>query len=89
MLFIINLRTVNWLQCTHVLLFLKYNMVCGQRSPIRDTQPIGFWLLSHMASHLSKFTVLSRKFEVLGTRNLFRSIENSNYGEVDRIYITP
>ena len=28
-------------------------------------------------------TVESRKFEVIGTRVFFRSIENSNYREVD------
>ena len=34
-------------------------------------------------------TVKSHKFKVLGTRNLFQSIESSNYREVDiRIYNT-
>ena len=85
---LINLRTVNWLQCTHVLLFLKYNMLCGQRSPLRDTQHMRVWYLSHIAKVIcpnlqsNLVNLKSKALEIL-----FRIIENSNYREVDiRIY---
>ena len=43
----------------------------------------------HFKNHLDKYGNKSRKFEVLGTRGIFRIFSSSNYKEVDIKVITP